>query len=241
MNWKRYSEYKDTENTLINEIPSHWSLKKLKYIASIRFSNVDKKSYEGQLDVRLCNYVDVYYNDFITDELDLMTATASEAEISKFKLRKGDVIITKDSESWDDIAVPAFVPRDYDDVICGYHLAMIRPHLDIVDGNYLFLCFMARGINDQFRIAATGVTRYGLGKYWLDNALFPVPPLEEQIKIVSYITKKLERISSLKNRVELLAGAISSTNNNSLLSEYKTSLITSAVCGKIDITNEAIR
>ena len=87
-------------------------IKELKYNTSIRFSNVDKKSYEGQLDVRLYNYVDVYYNDFITDELDLMgLATASEAEISKFKLKKGDVTITKDSESWDDIAGAGFVPR----------------------------------------------------------------------------------------------------------------------------------
>ena len=54
-----------------------------------------------------CNYTDVYYKEFITDDLDLMRATATEAETERFTLRPGDVLITKDSESWDDIAVPA--------------------------------------------------------------------------------------------------------------------------------------
>lgn len=35
-------------------------------VADIRPSNVDKKSKEGEVDVRLCNYTDVYYGDRIT-------------------------------------------------------------------------------------------------------------------------------------------------------------------------------
>ena len=38
-----------------------------------------------------------------------MRATATKAEIDKFIVMQGDIIITKDSESWDDIAVPAYV------------------------------------------------------------------------------------------------------------------------------------
>ena len=45
------------------EVPSHWNLQKVKHIASIRPSNVDKKKYDGQDKVRLANYVDVYKND----------------------------------------------------------------------------------------------------------------------------------------------------------------------------------
>ena len=46
-----------------------------------------------------------------------MEATASPEQIDKFALREGDVIITKDSESWEDIAVPAYVPADLGSVI----------------------------------------------------------------------------------------------------------------------------
>ena len=104
-------QMKETGLDWYPEVPSHWELRRVKHIATISPSNVDKKRYDGQEEVRLANYVDVYYNDRITEELDLMVATASDDEIAKFSLKAGDLIITKDSETWDDIAVPAFVPK----------------------------------------------------------------------------------------------------------------------------------
>ena len=142
----------------------------------IRPSNVDKKTVEGQEVVRLCNYVDVYKNDYITDELDFMQATATRSQIEGFQLKAGDVLITKDSESWDDIAVPAFVPKHLDSVLCGYHLALIRPDPTLADGEFLFRCFAAEGICDQFRIAANGITRFGLETSSLNDAVIPLPP-----------------------------------------------------------------
>ena len=56
--------------------------------------------------IRLCNYVDVYKNDRITSAIPFMSATASQDEIERFRLKQGDVLITKDSEAWDDIGVP---------------------------------------------------------------------------------------------------------------------------------------
>ena len=46
-----------------------------------------------------CNYMDVYNNTFITHELDFMEATATDREMARCGLARGDVIITKDSES----------------------------------------------------------------------------------------------------------------------------------------------
>jgi len=51
-----------------------------------------------------------------------MEATTTEAKANRFRLREGDILITKDSESKDDIGIPAYVPADFDDVVCGYHL-----------------------------------------------------------------------------------------------------------------------
>jgi len=63
----------------------------------VKFSNVDKHKTEGESPIQLCNYVDVYYNDYIIADLDFMEATASTAEIEKFTLKKGDIIVTKES------------------------------------------------------------------------------------------------------------------------------------------------
>lgn len=135
--WKRYPKYRGSGVEWLGEIPAGWEVRKMKHIAKVNLSNVDKKKNEGEISVKLCNYVDVYYNDCITSDFNFMEATATPNQIDKFTLRKGDVIITKDSESWEDIAVPAYVPFDLDGVICGYHLAHIHPNNTIIDGRYL--------------------------------------------------------------------------------------------------------
>ncbi len=95
-----YPEYRDSGVKWLGEIPAHWKLERLKTLASVRLSNVDKKSTEGQVPVRLCNYVDVYYNDFITAEIAFMNATATPSQVRRFRLHPGDVLVTKDSETW---------------------------------------------------------------------------------------------------------------------------------------------
>jgi type I restriction enzyme S subunit len=174
----------------------------------MQLSNVDKNTVEGEEPVRLCNYIDVYNKDLITADLELMGATATPAEVRKFMLRDGDVLITKDSESWEDIAVPAYVVGDHEGILCGYHLAQVRSNPSYVDGKYLFYSFYAMGVNDQFRVAATGITRYSLGKYWLDNGLFPVPSIDEQRAIATLLDRETTRIDLLiekkQRQIELL-------------------------------------
>ena len=220
MRWREYPEYKTNEMVWLDEIPEHWDIRKLKYIASVKFSNVDKKFEVEEEPVSLCNYVDVYHNERITEDLDFMEATATPTEINEFTLQKGNIIVTKDSESWDDIAVPAFVPSNLPGVVIGYHLARIRPNTGLIDGRYLFWALCSLGINYQFKVESTGVTRYGLGKYWLDNGLFPVPSLVEQNSIADFLERETSQIDSLvseklrqidllrEKRMAFIAGAV---------------------------------
>ena len=57
--FKPYASYKNSGVAWLGEIPSHWAIRRLKTIAAVQLSNVDKKSLEGQEAVRLCNYTDV--------------------------------------------------------------------------------------------------------------------------------------------------------------------------------------
>src|SRR5262245_32707661 len=114
-----------------------WEMTPLAEIADIRVSNVDKKFSQAEIPVRLCNYLDVYTNIYITERIDFMEASASQSEIDRFLLQRGDVIITKDSETPDDIGIPAVLVDQIENLVCGYHLALIRPDLDRVDPVYL--------------------------------------------------------------------------------------------------------
>ena len=64
---KQYEAYKDSGVEWLGEIPEHWEVKKLKYLGIVQPSNVDKKKAEGEIPVHLCNYIDVYKNEFIED------------------------------------------------------------------------------------------------------------------------------------------------------------------------------
>ncbi|MDQ7778080.1 MAG: restriction endonuclease subunit S [Planctomycetota bacterium] len=222
---KPYPEYRPSGVEWLGGIPAHWEIRRLKHVSRASFSSVDKHTVEGEQPVRLCNYIDVYYHDYITSELDFMAATATPEEIRRFTIKDGDVLVTKDSEEWDDIAVPAFVAEQLEGVLCGYHLAKVRAISDCMDGRYLFRAFSARGINDQFRVEATGITRYGLSKYGLDNALFLVPPLTEQRAIAAFLDRETARIDGLIGKKE---------RQIELLQEKRAALISHAVIKGLD-------
>lgn len=215
---------KDSGIEWLGEIPEHWEVKRLKYVANSYPSNVDKKSKEGEKEVLLCNYLDVYKNDFITSEIQFMKATASDSQIEKFKLKKGDVIATKDSESPDDIAIPALVREDFENVICGYHLNFIRP-IDIL-GDFLFRFFQSEYTKGYFFNAANGVTRYGIGTEKFSNFVVSVPPIEEQQTIVHHIETESKRIDRQVERTKKLI---------ELLNEYRETLISEVVTGKVKV------
>ena len=214
----------------LGEVPEHWEVKRLGHIASYKTSSVDKKTVDGELPVRLCNYTDVYYQDRIrATDGDFMKATASEREVEGFRLRRGDVVITKDSEDWRDIAVPALIEESAEDFVCGYHLGIIRPS-GLANPAYLFRLMQSVAVNRQLQVSASGVTRYGLPKAAVCEARVPIPPPAEQRAIVAFLDQLVEMMDLLYLRVE---SAIER------LLEYRTALITAAVTGKMDVRDPA--
>lgn len=196
MSFPRYPAFKDSGVEWLGEVPAHWGVDRLKRLAAVFPSNVDKKSYEGDLTVRLCNYTDVYYNDFITADMELMTATATAEQVEKFTLRSGDSIITKDSETADDIAISAYVPNDLPGVVCGYHLSVIRPSA-AASGAFVKRLFDAAYVRSSVAVRANGLTRVGLGQYAIDNLELPFPPLAEQRAIAAFLDRETSKIDEL--------------------------------------------
>ena len=181
--------FQDSGVEWIGEIPGHWSVSKLKNQCQIIPSNVDKKSLDNEIEVFLCNYVDVYRNDFINCSLEFMTATANEHELKKFQLVKEDVLITKDSEDPYDIAVPALVVETQPKLLCGYHLSIIRSNNQRLRGSYLFWVLRDASIASQLHRQATGITRWAIATRHVKNSSIPLPPLSEQQAITSCLDK----------------------------------------------------
>lgn len=197
-------------------LPDSWDIHRLKYLSDIRPSNVDKKSKDSEQDVELCNYTDVYYEDYITNKLNFMQATAPKEKIDRFLLKKGDIIITKDSESADDIGVAALVSQDFDNVICGYHLFLIRPNEQKVTPEYLYWALKSRYVSFQFQGAATGVTRVGLSTKDASDVWIPVPPLNKQSQIAESIRNNISKVGKLIQKKEQLLNVLDEKSESTI-------------------------
>lgn len=223
---KPYPKMKDSGVKWLGEVPDHWKLERLSRAADFRVSSVDKKSNEGEVPVQLCNYVDVYKHDHIDRSISFMRATATPSELNRFKLQANDVLITKDSEAWNDIGVPALVADPHEDLVSGYHLAMLRPIPGYLMGGFLFRALQSTSLAYQFHVEAKGVTRFGLSHAGVKSAKLPIPPLPEQAAIVRFLGHYDRRIRRLIRAKQKLI---------KLLKEQKQAIIHQAVTGQIDV------
>lgn len=184
------------------DLPVDWGRPSIEEIADVFLSNVDKKSVPGEQPVRLCNYMDVYRNAKITRELNFMEATATERQVETFTLRRGDVLFTKDSETPTDIAIPSVVAEELQGpVLCGYHLAMLRPN-EGVEGDYLVWSIRSASVNQQFVRSCNGSTRFGLTSSTIRAVKVPLPPLPEQRKIAEILGSVDEAIKATEGVIE---------------------------------------
>jgi type I restriction enzyme, S subunit len=189
-----------TANAAASGMSKVWPNRILRELADIRVSNVDKKTIASEKFVKLCNYMDVYSNQYVTSRLPFMEASATAAELARFGLNKGDVIITKDSETPDDIGIAAVVAEQIDDLVCGYHLALIRPDAEQVDSIYLAKQLSTERVARFFALQASGSTRYGLPISTIESVEIPTPPKPEQSKIaeiLSTVDRAIEQTEAL--------------------------------------------
>lgn len=200
---------------------TQWKLLPIRAVVSYyAVSSVDKVPASGERAVRLCNYRDVYHNEVISPRMEFMETTASEDEIAKFSLIADDVVITKDSESWNDIGIPALVVESLTDLVCGYHLALLRPDRTKILGSFLLRCLQARVVRVQLELAAQGITRFGLPKSAIGATLVPVPPIRRQRAIAKYLDRETARLDVLAAQNRKLLD---------VLRERREALITTAV------------
>lgn len=94
---------------------------------------------------------------------------------------------------------------------------------------FLFYFLQSSVVNDFVKLEVTGTTIFNLSLESIRNLIVALPPLDEQRKIVEYLEKNIAVIKGLIEKEEKLI---------LFLQEYRTSLISEAVTGKIDVRDE---
>ncbi len=183
---------------------------KLGEIADVIISGVDKKTKDGESYVKLCNFVDVYYNWAVGKDMydSFMHASAKNAEIEKFTLQKGQVAITKDSETRFDIGIPTYIADDFEDVLLGYHCALITPHKGDLCGKYLNALLNTEYAKKYFANNATGSgQRYTISEDIIRSFPVPIVDISEQERIGN-IFSHIDRKIALNKRTNTLLEAM---------------------------------
>ena len=121
-------------------------------------------------------------------------------------MKKGQVALTKDSETRDDIGIPTYIADDFDDAILGYHCALVTPNKDILDGRYLNALLHTDYAKKYFACNASGSgQRYALSVEALNSFPVPIIPLHEQKQIgeiFSALDKKIELNKRINQNLE---------------------------------------
>ncbi|GAA5230035.1 restriction endonuclease subunit S [Arthrobacter cryoconiti] len=224
MSLKPYPHYRASGVEWLGDVPKHWTVQPATAISRVVTSTVDKKSYDDEVPVRLCNYTDVYYNDVLVDDPHYMKATATPSQIMAFTPKSGDVAITKDSETSDDIGIPAYVRNDMPGVVFGYHLAIYRPN-DTRYSRFIRYLFESKYVKTTFENKTPGVTRVGLSQNTMKYLRVPTPSVHEAEQIGDYLDRETAEIDAFIADQEKLI---------SLLNERRAATITQAVTKGLD-------
>ena len=223
---------KDSGVEWIGEIPEHWNISSVRNLIRKDFIEVQDGNH-GELHPTSNDYVDegipfVMASDIRNGKIDLKSCKYISKD-TKEKLRIGfsirnDVLLTHKGT----IGEVGINDIDTECVVLTPQVTYYRIKVNEVISNY-FLCyyFQSDCIQNQLKyISSMQSTRQYIGIVAQRELIITLPNIEEQITIVDY----------LKNKVGLLEEVIKLEKLQiEKFKEYRQSLISEAVTGKIDV------
>lgn len=202
-------EMKDSGVEWIGEIPEHWEVKKLKYFVEL----VTEKGTPKNEDVKISpenveSNTGVCFNYF------------SDYSGDGFKFKKGDILLNKLRLYLKKIL---FCESD------GYSMGEMIV-LRVIDGlnRFFYYTMFHQGLIDELDNQSTGVKLPRVSPEIIVNSFFPFPPAGEQREILVFIENKTEEIDRLVSIEE---------KRIDTLKEYRQSLISEVVTGKVKVTS----
>ncbi len=220
------AEFKDTENTWLSEVPYGTTAKQLKFILSLNTGGAwgnDPMGNETDV-VVLRSTEQTMTGQWILD--DPATRQITKSEYDKTRLEIGDLVITKSSGSELHIGKTSVV----DESTQGYSYSNFMQRLRLKENEepkfywYLLNSQLAREQYNYYSNSTSGLAN--LNSTIFNELFFVHFNLDEQQRIAKYLDDCEVKNEALKSKVQ---------EQIDLLKERRTSLISSAVTGKIKV------
>lgn len=208
----------------LGEIPTHWKATKIKYVTTKIGSGVtptggaDVYQDSGVLFLRSQNVYDdgLRLDDvaYISDEIDNSMANS--------RVMDKDVLLNITGASMGRCSFANNLGR----ANVNQHVCILRPNTSEIYYKYLHLLICSQIGQHQIALVQTGGNREGLNFENIKNFFIPIFSIEEQTEIVNHIEERTTKIDKIVKEL---------TSQIEKLKEYKTSIISEAVTGKIDL------
>jgi type I restriction enzyme S subunit len=205
----------------IGDIPENWKVGKLKHICKENIKSLSNNT-NPNYELDYIEISDVNSDGFIKNTTHY-TFSESPSRCRRI-VHKGDIILSTVRTYLRSIGL---IENEVIDLICSTGFSVLTPNLGIYS-KHLFYMVRTEWFISMIISKSEGVSYPSIQSNKLMNNLILVVPKDEQIEIVEYLDSKTEEIDEL---VQLEQKKID------LLKEYRQSLISEVVTGKIKVTN----
>lgn len=215
---------KDSGVEWIGKIPTHWEVRKLKHFGKFQNGiNIGAEAFGSGFP--FVSYGDVYKSSSLPKAIQGLVES-SEIDKKLYSVKEGDIFFTRTSETIEEIGMSSVCFQTIPNATFAGFLIRFRPSGNELDKGFSKFYFRSN-LHRIFFIRENGlVTRASLSQELLKDLPVLLPPLEEQKAIAEYLDTQIEKI-------DLAICKIKSQIN--LIKEYKTTLISEAVCGRVGI------
>ena len=148
----------------------------------------------------------VFNNWFLPKELDSLVQS-SEKERAACSIKKGDVFITRTSETMDELGMSSVALRDYQDATYNGFTKRLRPITDEVVPEYIGYYLRSKKFRSKFMAFSTMTTRASLANGDLLSMEVELPEKAEQISIATILSRYDSLIENYQKQIKLLEEA----------------------------------
>ena len=217
---------KDSDIEWLGEIPEHWEVTRLANFGEFFKGRGITKADLTEEGISVVLYGDIYTKYNIKTEKLVRKTSIENAKIAT-KIFNGDLLFTASGETKEDIGkCIVFIGKE--ESVASGDVVIFRQNIN--DSLFLGYVFNSYNVINQKARLSKGEIVVHIYSSQLRNIHFAIPPLEEQIEIREFIDLKTEEIQNIISKTQ---------QEIELLKEYKTTLISEVVTGKIDV-REAI-
>ena len=179
---KQYSWYRDYLLKFENKV------KMVKIGDLFEFKNgINKDKGSFGKGTPIINYVNVYKKNKIYFEDLTGLVEASNDELVRYGVKRGDVFFTRTSETIEEIGYTSVLLEDIENCVFSGFLLRARPITDLLLPEYCAYCFSTSNIRNTIIKKSTYTTRALTNGTSLSQIEIPLPPLEVQKRIVEVL------------------------------------------------------